>query len=211
MGGINFYFAHNENEYGWHVLEGPVFAGKSEAQQQAIGYELGFKYLSEASLLRIARDIAEGTARLYLLSGAYSVEWSTKLPRLKPGTPYPSKQLKGTNLFKELTWAYFILFSAAILSCLFLLRYPLRMWFYLYGIVVMNWIGYAWIFWAKARYRYVSEVVFCILASFILHHIVRYLVDRNSNVRSDEESRLARSPSVSSQLTCIESRSPILF
>jgi hypothetical protein len=57
------------------------------------------------------------------------------------------------------------LLLAAFLSVFFLRHYAPRVWLFLYGVVLMNWIGYALIFWAKARYRYVSEVVFCILAA----------------------------------------------
>ncbi|MFQ5962764.1 MAG: ArnT family glycosyltransferase [Candidatus Scalinduaceae bacterium] len=181
-GGINFYYAHNENRYGWHTLKGTVFDGKNEVQQQELGYQLGLEYLTNASLLRIAKDIAKGTYKLFFTSDTYSVAWSTRLPRLEQGTPWPSKELKGTYWFYKLTLTYFALFLAASLSFLFLCRYTFRMWVFLYGIVMMNWIGYALIFWGKTRYRYVSEVVFCILAALLIFEIIKYLLYHSQNL-----------------------------
>jgi len=43
----------------------------------------------------------------------------------------------------------------------------------------MNWIGSAWIFWEKARYRYVSEVIFCILALLFLYEVIKYFLHSN--------------------------------
>jgi 4-amino-4-deoxy-L-arabinose transferase-like glycosyltransferase len=180
-GGINFYYAHNEKQYGWHSLDGSVFDGKDEIQQQKLGYHLGFDYLINHSILRIVKDIARGTKALYLSSSAYSLRWSTSLPIIE-GTTYRSKQLKWINCLKYFTLSYFLLLSAAILSCLFLRQYDLRMWAFLYGIVVMNWIGYAWIFWGKARYRYISEIVFCILAAISLYQIRRWILVRRNVV-----------------------------
>ena len=65
-GGINFYYAHNDNQYGWHSLKGTVFDGKDEVHQQELGYQLGLEYLTNASLSRIARDFTIGTKSLFL-------------------------------------------------------------------------------------------------------------------------------------------------
>ena len=172
-GGINFYYAHNKNHYGWHAFKGTVFDGKDDVQQQKLGYQLGFEYLSKASLSRIVRDIARGTKRLFLSSSAYSLEWSISLPTIKNRGPFPLKHLEGIYWFRKLTLAYFALFLAAVLSCLFLYRYSFRTWLVFYGIVLMNWIGLTWIFWAKARYRYLCEVIFCILAALFIFEVIK--------------------------------------
>jgi len=191
-GGLNFYYAHNENHYGWHSVKGTIFEGKDEVQQQKLGYQLGLEYLANASLLRVAKDTVRGTIRLFLYPGSYSVNWSARVPSLEPGTPYPSKQLSGAYWFNISTWIYYAVLLAAILSCLFLRRYALRIWVFLYGMVVMNWIGYALIFWGNPRYRYVSEVIFCILAAQFLYEGIKYLLYHNPNLRSDRNWRLTK-------------------
>jgi len=39
--------------------------------------------------------------------------------------------------------------------------------------VLMNWIGYAVIFWGKARYRYMIEAVFCLLGAMAVSEVWR--------------------------------------
>jgi len=176
-GGINFYFAHNDVHYGWRSLEGTIFDGKDEIEQQKLGYQLGMDYLSSVGFTAIMKDILKATKRLFLKSGEYSVEYSIRLQRSvnKPSYPYPIKNLPGTKVFFTLTKAYFGLFFCAVFSCLFLLRYSIEVWTFLYGTVLVNWIGYSWIFWSKARYRYTSEIIFCILAALVISEISKRL------------------------------------
>lgn len=181
--GINFYYAHNNDHYGWYSLDGTILEGKNELHLQKLGYQLGINYLTSATPLRLINDIKLGTKNLFLSSGVYSISWSIRLPRLEPGTPYPTKQLNGIYWFKLSTQSYFPLLAAAILSCLFLFRYSLRTWIFLYGIVITNWIGYTWIFWGKARYRYISEVIFCILGALFLFESVKWFSSHKPNLQ----------------------------
>jgi len=175
-GGVNFYFAHNNQQYGGHPLQGtPLEEGTDEIETQKIGYQVGLEYISNANLARIAQDIIIGSKHLFLSQPNYSVSWNTKLPRLESGTPNPSKQLKGINWFYKLTKVYFPLMLVALMSILFVHRYTHKAIVSLYGIIIMNWIGYACVFWAKARYRYVSEYIFCILAALFFYEIIKYI------------------------------------
>jgi len=178
-GGVNFYYAHNEKSYGYHSLNGTIFEDKSELQRQKLGYKLGFEYLSKASISKIAKDIARGTKGLFFSPSYYSVEWSTKLPSTEPGKSYTSKELNGIYWFKISILSYYFLLLTSCLSSLFFRRYNYKPWIFLYGIVFMNWIGYAWIFWGKPRYRFSSEVIFCILSSIFLFELIKYF--RKSN------------------------------
>ena len=40
----------------------------------------------------------------------------------------------------------------------------------LYGLVAMNWFGYCVISWADPRYRYVAEIVFCVLTAIAVEN-----------------------------------------
>ncbi len=172
-GGVNFYYAHNGNHYGWHSIEGSLLEEKNEAEQQKILYRLGFEYLARADIFDILKDLALGTAQLYLYPGTYSVHWSTRLPNIEPDMPFPAKSLSGIQPLKWVTLLYLPILLLSILSWIFFKKYLFKTWFCLYGLVFMNWVGYAWIFWGKARYRFVSEVAFCILASFIVHYLLK--------------------------------------
>ncbi len=174
-GGINFYFAHNTHQYGWHNLQGTVLEGKSEIEAQETGYQVGLKHITDANLTMLTKDIALGTNQLFFSQPRYSVYWSTRLPRLESGIPNPSKQLEGSKWFYKSTYIYFPLLFVSIASLLFLHNYTKKTIILLYGIVLMNWIGYAVVFWAKARYRYTSEFIFCILAALFLYQTLKYI------------------------------------
>ena len=173
--GVNFYYAHNDYKYGFHPLVGTALDGLNELERHQHGYQLGFEYLTNAPVFKITRDIAWGTVRLFLAPGIYSVFWSTRLPREGDGADYPAKNLSGIIWFYLLTLTYYILFLDALLSCFLISRYPPKTWLVLFGIVVLNWIGFSWIFWSTSRYRYVAEVVFCILGSMLINNVAKHI------------------------------------
>jgi 4-amino-4-deoxy-L-arabinose transferase-like glycosyltransferase len=170
--GETFYLAHNEKHYGLINKDTPLY-GLGQVERNKLGYQLGIQYIHDASLWTLLKDIAVGTCNLYL-SGTDSIYWSTRYQsQPPPHAPYPYKQLRGDWLFARWAFnAYSILLIGAMLSCIFFPRYPSKMWFILYGIVVMNWIGYAVVFFAQPRYRFMAEVMFCILASITLYEVI---------------------------------------
>lgn len=184
-GGLNFYYGHNKKAYGYHGLEGTSLEGLNEVERQKLGYKLGFEYISNVSLIRILKDVLLGSKRLYIDLGTYSLEWSISIPKQDPFTDFTLKRLKGFHLFSGLTRAYYILLLGSVLSCIFIRRFSIITWITLYGIIFMNWITFAWVFWGKPRYRYTAEVVFCILSSFILYEIITYTLSylKNSKFR----------------------------
>jgi len=56
--------------------------------------------------------------------------------------------------------------------------YPPRASVVLYGIVLMSWLGFCWIFWAEPRYRYVPEVTFCVLTALAVHAAIMTVAQR---------------------------------
>jgi len=187
--GLNFYYAHNDEGYGWHSLQETPFEGLSEVEQQKLGYRLGFEYLFSAGSKRIIKDIFSSTLHLYGASSDYTVFWCTRLQPKQTAennhlsskhgkwagknVSYPSRKLSGINLFSKMTKFYYVLALGALLSIIFLRKYSLSVWVFLYGIVLMNWIGYAVIFWGIARFRYSCEVIFCILTSIVMKNVYK--------------------------------------
>lgn len=175
VGGRNFYYAHNDRRYGWHPLAGTPLEGLDEVAMQTRGYELGFEYLAHAGPRRIASDIREGTVRLYSPSAyPFALHWSTLTAGSNPDNSTPNALHENATL-QGLAGLYRWLLWGAGLSLLVVRRTPPLASFVLYGLLAMNWIGHCWIFWADPRFRYVAEVVFCLLTALVVHAVVRSL------------------------------------
>lgn len=173
VGGLNFYYAHNDHQYGWHPLQGTPLEGLDEVAMQTRGYALGFEYLSHAGLRRIVRDIREGTVRLYSPSAyAFALYWSTLTAGSNPIDNRPNA-LHDSAALQGLAGLYSWLLWGAGLSLLLIRRTPPIASGVLYGLLAMNWVGYCWIFWADSRFRYVAEVVFCMLTALVVSAVVR--------------------------------------
>jgi hypothetical protein len=171
-GGLNFYYAHNDRAYGWHPLTGTPLDGLSQLEAHRRGYELGFDYLSRASVGRIAGDIWTGTTRLYGPAAiSYGLYWSTRRAGPTPDD-FHMKPLAGLSMLERAGHAYVLLLGGAILSLVFLRAWPPRAAVLTFGIVVMNWIGHTWIFWADSRFRVTAEVIFCVLTAFAVVQLV---------------------------------------
>lgn len=180
VGGMNFYFAHNDRQYGWRSLDDTPLAGMDEVSGQARGYALGFEYLSHAGLRRIAGDIRTGTERLYSPSlYLFALHWSTLAAGSNPDNSTPNA-LHDVPFLNWLADLYRVVLWGAGLSLLFVWRYPGRASLLLYGLVATSWIGHCWIFWADPRYRYVSEVIFCVLSALFVHGAASLLAGRAS-------------------------------
>ena len=171
MGGRSFYQAHNSGTYGYQDLAGTPLAGLNELDRQTRGYQAGWQYIREASLRDLASDLVEATAYQFSVSDDYAQFWSTRAPGRNPD------QFGATNLgarrpfTRVILWWNVLLFVAAGASLVFLRRFTWHVWATLYGIVILNWIGYCVVFEATARYRYAAQVVLCILAAITLRQV----------------------------------------
>lgn len=165
FGGLNFYYAHNDRAYGWHPVQGTPLEGLDEVQAQRRGYEIGLAYLARHGSRRIVGDTLRGTQRLYSPSAwPFALYWSTRTPGRTPDENRKNR-IPGHRLWRHLAGLYRIPFCGALLSVIFIRRVPSLAAVVLYGLVAMNWFGHCVIFWADPRYRYVAEVVFCILTA----------------------------------------------
>jgi len=166
--GPTFYFAHKDGPAGWTPLAGTPLEGLNGADRQRRAYELGWEYMKRIGPVGVAADVARATVRLYSpLHARYTLSWSTQ--RLTGGpdefTPRP---LPGRRIFEALSGFYALVLAAAIWSVRLVRHFPPNAALALYGLVLMNWLGHAWIFVAEARYRYAAEVVLCILAAMTI-------------------------------------------
>lgn len=168
VSGVNFYYAHNNTRYGYHSLVKSGVNIPHPGERQKYWYGRGWANIKEDPG-RLLRDTRAGTKALLVDNTPYAVhaphvrDLSDTLAEMRRrGRRYPWGAERSVMVF------YRILFFAAIAGVLLVRRIGVRNFAVLYGVVVMNWVCYAVVFWAKPRYRYTSEVVMCIIAAFVL-------------------------------------------
>jgi 4-amino-4-deoxy-L-arabinose transferase-like glycosyltransferase len=174
-GGLNAYFAHNPDYYGWQSVVGTPLEGLSEVEQNKQGRILALKNIGEGGVAGLLKNVGHGTVELYLTTADYALNWSLRKTRSDSAGPYPMNDSRSTKWFRASLLLYYLLLAGAIASLFFLRKYPVRLWSMLLGVILMNWICYAWVFWGYARYRYVSEVLFCALSAIAVAEIFRLL------------------------------------
>jgi len=96
--------------------------------------------------------------------------WSTMLPPPK-GTYHmsPLKDLPflwAMKWISHLGWAFLVL--TAPLSVRFWRKLPWKAWVMIGGLIFMNWFCYVVVFFPKARYRYLTETLMCILSGWAI-------------------------------------------
>lgn len=174
IGGVDFYFAHNDRRYGWHSLAGTPLEGLTEVEASRRGWALGHDHLRHVGLRAVVRDVRTGTARLYLPGGfPFAVYWST---RSAPTDLEPEgrRERAGLTAFESGSRWYLVVVCGALLSVLLARTVPARAALVLYGVIATNWVGYCVIFFADARFRYATEVACCLLTA----HAAVWLVER---------------------------------
>lgn len=171
-GSLNFYFAHNDHAYGWHELEGTPLEGLEPVAAYREAYRLGLDYLRE-NPLRLFSDAATGTALLYAPGAAYGVREALWVPASNSaqGVAFRRKYPWGT---RGLVATYYVCLALLAVVSIGFLRPRRRVaWLVPLGIIVMNWLCYAVVFWAKARYRFTMEAFSCLLAGIALSEASR--------------------------------------
>lgn len=167
VAGVNFYFAHNSTQYGYYEFSDTPLAGLDEVGQHRRGFDLGLAYLS-ASPLRIVNDVAAGTPRLLWYPGTYAPRAGLIVLEAEP--PYTIKARRKFPFASValVTWYYRVTLLLAIAGLYKCRRIGWRAFIILYGVIVMNWVCYAVVFWSKPRFRYTTEVVTCVVAGIVL-------------------------------------------
>ena len=183
-GGVNFYYAHNRESYGWHPIEQSPLAGLDELERNRRGYEIGRAVLAEESWGERARDAWTGTRALFFTGGHYSIFWSTRADKNPAIGEFPGRDLRGLRFLNATISPFYVaLLPPVALSLLFIRRRLSQTLLSLAGLVLMNWVCYALVFWGKARYRFVSEFVFCIVAAASIAELCRHIGARGRERR----------------------------
>ncbi len=163
VGGVNFYLAHRDDGYGFAYYDTTALAGLDEVQMNRRGYELGLKSL-ERRPGRLLGDIAEGTRQLYG-PPRYAPYFSSRdFARVGP---YPlgvsPTLLASVRIYNMLGW--YGIAAVAVLGWVLLVLRRHRSVLVLTGMVLANWLCFAVVFWALARYRFPIEPMLCIAAA----------------------------------------------
>jgi len=197
-GGLNFYFAHNAHQYGYHSLEQTPMKGMARLEAQKAGYRRGWQYI-KSEPLSLFRSAGWGTVRLYLIPPFYALNWCVREAPLAD-EPAPGESdwamtiLAGQGQLwqvKDLGGLKIILlFIAAghgvflLGGLLFLLMKTLRTRRNLVvigGVILMNWTGYCVIFWAKPRYALAAEVLLCLATGAVVATVIAAIKKRTSS------------------------------
>jgi hypothetical protein len=188
-GGATFNHGHHDGPYGWRSLAGTPLEGLHQLELHRRGYELGFEYLKRAGVRGIARDVAIATSRQYSpLSSPFALRWSTRRAGATPDE-FSGKPVAGVRGIEWLSAGFYAaLLGAAMASVFLLVRMPPTAAFVLYGTVFLNWIGHCWIFLGEPRYRFVAEIVFCVLAAAVVHALWRKTVQRRAILGNSSDS-----------------------
>ena len=186
--GLIFYYAHNDGPYGRPNRRGTPLEGLGDVEAQRRGFELGMAYLREDPT-RLVGDVVRGTQRLYSPTD-YAVEANLRSPRSRGDEEWPERELAGRQLFTGAVKGFYVLSLAALPLALLAFRsYSLPVWLVVAGVPFLNWVCYAVVFMAGARYRFLAEIVF----GAVMGAVVVTLWDR---LRPRQTASGKRSPAV---------------
>ncbi len=165
-GGVNFYLAHREDGYGFEHYEYTALAGLSEAEMSRHGYELGFASLSD-SPFRLVGDVAAGTRSLYG-EPRYAPYYSTRDFGTRGPYPLgvPEWVVAAARTYNRLGWMAITMLGVVGWATLVARRH--RAALTLTGMALANWLCFAVVFFALARYRFPIEPFVCIAAAVAL-------------------------------------------
>lgn len=171
-GGVNFYFAHGADDYGFEHYEQTPLGGLDEVEMSRRGYELGRERLSEdpAALIDTVRT---GTEHLYD-SPRYAPFFSSRA--FATEAPYPrgtsAELLAAVRGYNLAVWYGVAVLS--VLGWLLLVRRRHRAALVLTGFAAANWFCFAVVFWALPRYRFPVEPMLCLAAAVAVDAALRW-------------------------------------
>jgi 4-amino-4-deoxy-L-arabinose transferase-like glycosyltransferase len=153
--GMTFYEGHNPTGYGYKGdYRREPFRSLEELPRKRKAMELALDYIVEHPG-HLWRSVGQGTWQLVRPS-RLAVYLSTRSAGLDPGTE---------RVFNYLAWGGYCLLAGLALASLWTgRRWPPVSLALLGGLALCNWLGYAWVFWGMARYRFFIEMLMCVMA-----------------------------------------------
>jgi 4-amino-4-deoxy-L-arabinose transferase-like glycosyltransferase len=167
VSGVNLYYGHNSTTYGYHDLNEEPFFTDNEIELQRRTFNRALGYL-ETKPSRLFDDIAMGTPLLLWDSGAYSVRAGLIHRKSEPPYTIRVRRKYPTGSLHLIEWAYRLVLLFVIAAPLAYRRIGPAGMLLPYGIIALNWVCYAVVFWSKPRFRYTAEIAMCILMAFAL-------------------------------------------
>ena len=173
VGGVNFYFAHRDDGYGYVPYQTTALAGLDEVAMSKRGYRLGLENLRDDPG-RLVGDIVEGTQHLYE-PPRYAPWFSTR--GFAKVAPYPrdvsARLYSGVQRVNVDGW--YVIAGLAIAGWALLVAHRRRAALVITGFVVANWICFTVVFWALPRYRFPVEPLLCLSAAVAIDALIRML------------------------------------
>jgi hypothetical protein len=167
VSGVNFYYGHNSNQYGYHSLRNAEANIPNEVDRQREWFGRGVAYL-RMDPSRLLNDVATGTDQLLVMSSTYAVRAGLVVRSTANPDRMSHRRKFPWGSIELVTWFYPFLAILAALGLLFVRRIGWRNCVIIYGIAFLNWVCFAVVFWGKPRFRYTTEVVMCLLAAYTL-------------------------------------------
>lgn len=159
-GGFNFYLAHSPGPYGWRrPLPLPLLID-DEIVRDDLGWRYGLQYARD-NPDDLVPTIVRGT-RALLAPSDYAAFYAT-LTTGPAGTRQARDDLAlRDDAIRVSGRSSLWLLAAGAFGLLLLPVWRARAWLAVVGIVAANWVVYAVVFWAQARYRFVVDALACV-------------------------------------------------
>lgn len=179
--GFNAYLAHNPSGYGSNADKKPL-EGLKEVERNEKAWRLARDHIAKTGISGILHSSAMGTLHLLGRPPLYAAKWST-IPRKDKRLYSVRVRLRQRMApYILLTVFYYAILLMSVASAVRFRRASKNLLIPVLGIVASNWFFHTVVFWGKPRYRYVSEVMMCILAAGL---IVTWLTERKKRARLD--------------------------
>jgi 4-amino-4-deoxy-L-arabinose transferase-like glycosyltransferase len=160
-GGFNFYLAHSPGPYGWRTPLPLPLQVHDELLRNEFGWTYGLQYVRDHPE-DWAPTVRQGTQELLAPSsyaGFYAtVAYDVTETRIEPRPDLPLRVDAIRLAGRSSQWLLWV----GLLGLTLVPVWRTRVWLAVLGIVLANWLVYAVIFWAQARYRFVVDALACV-------------------------------------------------
>lgn len=160
-GGFNFYLAHSPGAYGWRTpLPAPLLVS-DEITRNELGWHHGLRY-ARRHPGHWWPTVRQGTLQL-LAPSAYAARYATVRHDPTRGRVVPRDDLawRAPAVALAARSSHWLLWAGATGLALAHVWRPAGL-VAVGGIVLANWLLYAVVFWAQARYRFVVDAFACV-------------------------------------------------